>query len=323
MISEIQTINRFLASVSALETDKGAKEVDVAEYYTTQYVYPIRDAFDVAREFCVKTGLVIREKTQIRLGDLGKVYLNLGNKQGEAFILEPNRRQKDFLSRKVFLVSEPLDLVKKILYNFSRGSNGELWLSKEEVVTLEDQNFLGLLLQLGILIERKDVIELAPQYIDLLAVVISDTVMVVTPEALEKSEAEKRELTKIAEEYVLESERKRLKNTGAITQAKNIDHIAIRNVAAGYDIASFDDKNSENYDRFIEVKAGKSTPIRFFLSRNEFETAMRLKARYYIYYVCVKDKNPKELYIFQNPNEGIMKDPKFETHIDTYEISER
>jgi hypothetical protein len=157
----------------------------------------------------------------------------------------------------------------------------------------------------------------------LLEVVVSGTVRVMTPEAFEKSEAEKKEISKIAEEHVLQSERERLNSMGAIKQAQQIDHIAIRNVAAGYDIASFNGKNSENKDRFIEVKAGKSTPIRFFISRNELETAKRLRAQYYIYYVCVKDKTPKDIYVFQDPSEGVMKDPKFKICIDTYEISEK
>lgn len=323
MISEIQTITRFLASISALETGVGAKETDVAEYYTTQYVYPVRDAFDGARDFCVSTGLARQEKTQLRLGVLGKTYLDSGNKKDGAFILEPNRRQKELLSREVFLVSKILDLIKKVLYNFRRGQNGELWLSKEEASKMQDQNFLGLLLQLDILIENKDIIKLAPQYVELLEIVVSNTVMVVTPEAFEKSEAAKKEIANIVEEYVLQNERNRLIGIGAAEQSKRVDHVALRNIAAGYDIASFNDKGSKIHDRFIEVKAGKPTPINYFFSRNEFETAKRLRNNYYIYYVCVKDKKPTELYVFQNPIEGIMEDPKFEIHTNIYEISEK
>lgn len=323
MISELQTITRFLASVDALEIETGAKEIDAAEYYTTQYVYPVRDIFVAARDFCIKAELVVYAKNQLRLSDLGRTYLNLGDKKDKAYILEPNQKQKDFLSRNVFLVSEALDLVKKLLYNFSRGPSGELQMSKEKAITLTDQNFLGLLLQLEILIEKNDFIELASQYIGFLEITLSHTVMVITPDMLEKSEFEKREISKIAEKHVLQSERKRLNNAGAIKQAKNIDYIAIKNVAAGYDIASFNDKNSENYDRFIEVKAGKPTPIRLFFSRNEFETAKRLGDKYYIYYVCIKNKKSREFYIFQNPVEGIIKDPKFEVFTDTYEISEK
>ncbi|MDP3793110.1 MAG: DUF3883 domain-containing protein [bacterium] len=322
MISEIQTITRFLASVIALETSAGAREEDVTEYYTTQYVYPVRDAFDVVRDFCVETELTVREGTKLRLGDLGKNYLNLSDKKDNSFILEPNRKQKDFLSRKVFLIPKILDLVKKILYNFRKSQNGELWLSKDEAAILQDQNFLDLLIQLEILIEKKDTIELAPQYIEFLEMVVSDTIMVVTPSMLEKSQIGKMEVAIIAEKYVLQNERNRLNNIDAVEQSKKVDHVALRNVAAGYDIASFNDKNSQSQDRFIEVKAGISTPINFFFTRNEFETATRLKARYFIYYVCIKDKKPNEIYVFQNPIEGIMKDLKFKIITDTYEISE-
>jgi len=323
MISELQTINRFLASVDALETDTGAKEEHVAEYYRTQYVYPVRDDFVLARDFCLGADLVGYRKEYLILTNLGRAYLNLGVKKGKDHILEPNIKQKDFLSRKVFLVSENLDLVEKILYNFNKRPNGELYLSKTEISALENQNFLRLLIQLGILIEKEDVVELALQYLELLSVVISRTVMVITPEAFKKSEDQKMEVSRIAEEYVLESERKRLKNIGAIKQEKDIDYVATKNVAAGYDIASFNNKDSVNHDRFIEVKAGKLNPIRFFVSKNEFENAKRLKAKYYIYYVCMEDKKPKEIYIYQNPTEGVMKDPNFEIHTDTYEISEK
>ena len=120
MISEIQTITRFLASIHALETTAGAKERDTAEYYTTQYVYPVRDVFDVAKDFCHEVALIVHSKTALYLSDLGKIYLNLGDKKDKAFILEPNKKQKEFLSLNVFLVADLLDLVKGILYNFHR-----------------------------------------------------------------------------------------------------------------------------------------------------------------------------------------------------------
>lgn len=323
MISEIQTINRLLASISVLEVDTWAKEADVAEYYTTQYVYPVRDVFNNAEDFCIKVNLAEVGKNQLRLTDLGRDCLNLGDKKAKAVILEPNKKQKDFLSRKVFLVSEMLDLIKKVLYHFNRSTDGTLQLPKEEVKTLEDQNFLGLLLQLDILIDKGEFIEFASQYIELLEGFISNNLLVVTPEDFEKSEAEKRELSRIAEEYVLKGERARLERISAIKQSKSIDHVAVKNVAAGYDIASFDNQNSVVHDRFIEVKVGKPTPINFFLSRNEFETAKRIKDKYCIYYVCIKNKKPQELFIFCNPTETIMKDPKFTICIDTYEISEK
>ena len=323
MISEIQTINRFLSSVYALETANGSKETDVTDYYTTQYMYPIRDAFNVAKDFCVKTELVEYAHNQLRLNDLGRNYLNLGRIKNRTFILEPNQKQKDFLSRNVFLVSKILSLVKKVFSTFSTGSNGELYLTQTETGNIKNQNFLGILIQIGILIENRGVLKMSPRYLELLETIVNSTVNVITPEAFQRSQIEIMESSKIAEEYVLQSEKNRLRIANAEDKSKIIDHVALRNVAAGYDIASFNGEASSNYDRFIEVKAGKSTSINFFFSRNEFEVARRLKTQYYIYYVGVKDKKPREIYIFQNPVEEVMKDPRFIINIDTYEISEK
>ena len=324
MISEIQTITRFLASVRALETTVGAKESSAAEYYATQYVYPVRDAFNEVRDFCLPAALVVKGKKTLSLSDLGNTYLDLGDKKGGVFILEPNRKQKEFLSREVFLTSSLLDQVKTILYNFHRGSDGEFWLSKEEAVRLPDQNFLGLLLQLEILVEKekKERIELSPQYASFLEVVVSHTLMVITPDQFKASEAAKIEIANISEKYVLQNERNRLIALGAVEQSKKVDRVSLKNVAAGYDVASFNDKDSIDHDRFIEVKAGKPTPINFFFSRNEFETAKRLRNQYFIYYVCIKGGKPREVYVFQNPIEGVMKDQKFYVRTDTYEIRE-
>lgn len=323
MITELQTVNRLLASTSALRVEDWSKAEDVTEYYTTQYVYPVRDVFEDAKDFCEEVGLLESKNSKVRLSSIGDEYLSLGNRDAKGYILEPNQKQKDFLSRRVFLTAPTLDLTSKILYLFHRDQDGGLRLSKEEVSALEDQNLLQLLLQLEILIENKDAIQLAPQYADLLEPYISGNLMVITPEKFKQSEVEKEELSKIAEEFVLQSERKRLKSMGAIEQSKKVDHIALRNVAAGYDIVSFNDQDSNTHDRFIEVKAGKSRPIRFFFSRNEFETAKRLKGKYSIYYVCVKDKRPQEIYIFSDPTVGVMKDAKFEIRIDTYEVQEK
>jgi hypothetical protein len=323
MISEIQTINRLLASVNVLEVNTRAKEADVLEYYTTQYVNPIRDSFDIAESFCVKAKLIEINRSHLRLSDLGRTYLSLGDKKAGAYILEPNQKQKDFLSRKVFLISETLDLIKKILYYFNKSREGRFQLAKEKTKTLKDQNLISLLLQLGILIDSGEFIELSEQYAGFLEKFIANTLLVVTPEMFEKSENERKELAEIAEMYVLQTECNRLKNTGAIKQSKGIDYVALRNIAAGYDIASFNDQNSKTHDKFIEVKAGNSTPINFFLSKNEFESAKRLKDEYFIYYVGIKNKKPKEIFIFNDPVKNIMKDPRFIINVDTYEISEK
>ncbi len=57
-------------------------------------------------------------------------------------------------------------------------------------------------------------------------------------------------------------------------------------MSAGYDIDSFTAAGAYDPDRFIEVKASSSSGLRFFWTRNEYLTARRLGAAYFIYYIA-------------------------------------
>ncbi len=83
-----------------------------------------------------------------------------------------------------------------------------------------------------------------------------------------------------AEEFVLELERKRLPEL-----AQKIKRISDFDVAAGYDIVSYENIETEHYDRFIEVKCYMGSP-HFYWSENESDVA-RIKADKYI--LCLVD----------------------------------
>lgn len=83
-----------------------------------------------------------------------------------------------------------------------------------------------------------------------------------------------------AEEFVLGLERKRLPE-----RAYKIKRISDFDVAAGYDIVSYENHDAEHYDRFIEVKCYMGSP-HFFWSENESDVA-RIKADKYI--LCLVD----------------------------------
>ena len=83
-----------------------------------------------------------------------------------------------------------------------------------------------------------------------------------------------------AEEFVLELEKKRLPK-----MAQKIKRISDFDVAAGYDIVSYESYETEHYDRFIEVKCYIGFP-HFFWSENESDVA-RIKADKYL--LCLVD----------------------------------
>lgn len=78
----------------------------------------------------------------------------------------------------------------------------------------------------------------------------------------------------------MELEKKRLPK-----MAQKIKRISDFDVAAGYDIVSYESYETEHYDRFIEVKCYIGFP-HFFWSENESDVA-RIKADKYL--LCLVD----------------------------------
>lgn len=83
-----------------------------------------------------------------------------------------------------------------------------------------------------------------------------------------------------AEEFVLSLERQRLPG-----KALKIKRISDFDVAAGYDVVSYENADSDTYDRFIEVKCYIGSP-HFFWSENESDVA-KIKGDKYI--LCLVD----------------------------------
>lgn len=118
-----------------------------------------------------------------------------------------------------------------------------------------------------------------------------------------------------AEKFVLAFEMKRLGN-------KQIEWVAEYIVNEGYDIASYNEKDDEEYNRFIEVKSYDGKTPYFFWSRNEVDVAKRKSDNYWIYLVNRVEMN-KENYkpiMKQNPIKNIMKDEKWDKQIEKYKF---
>ncbi len=84
------------------------------------------------------------------------------------------------------------------------------------------------------------------------------------------------------EKRVLQEERRRLTQAGREDLAEAVFRISEINVAAGYDIESFEFDGSR---RCIEVKSSTGRHIRFQWAMNERKQAEILGARYWIYFV--------------------------------------
>lgn len=107
----------------------------------------------------------------------------------------------------------------------------------------------------------------------------------VSPKELQEQLIAAQELGLAGEIHVLQVERERLVEAGRADLANAIEHTALINVAAGYDIHSYDDDGS---DRFIEVKTTRGESLTFFITGNEWSTARIHRQHYWVYRVFLQ-----------------------------------
>jgi DNA-binding PadR family transcriptional regulator len=114
-----------------------------------------------------------------------------------------------------------------------------------------------------------------------------------------KSRLKKMEETgEIGEAFVLQQERTRLTSLGRPDLAERVRHVSLEDVAAGYDILSFDETGNAI---FIEVKASKTANASFELTSNEFVVAGEKGAAYVIHRVINAGGPAPEVLKFENP----------------------
>lgn len=137
-----------------------------------------------------------------------------------------------------------------------------------------------------------------------------------TLEQLRKQQEEQSKRGLEAEEFALKLEKLRLPS-----KAMKIKRISDFDVSAGYDIVSYDNEDSSQYDRFIEVKCFIGSP-HFFWSENESDVA-HIKGQKYI--LCLVDYEKMNIpgYIpdyIENPYEVIFDNEQWMVTPSSYRV---
>ena len=133
-----------------------------------------------------------------------------------------------------------------------------------------------------------------------------------SPEQLQKILEKQNLLGLEAEKLVVKYETEKIKS---FNQNLNIDHVALRDVSAGYDIRSYELDSESIKEIYIEVKAVSISNYKFHLSMQENQTANKFLDRYYLYLLPVDLSNKekfdyKKLLKIQNINKTIFQNKK-------------
>jgi hypothetical protein len=262
---------------------------------------------------------------KIRLTNNGRLLLEKCTiKNGNAYSDE-NSEQMNFLKEEFWNTEKILDDFKKMLKYFFeynshadmkcvimiKTSTGEITTPPSNDKLFADRFTEAYLEEIGIF-ERKDEINNRTGDVETVLYCknfakevskIRNNVKEVTEEELAKKIAENKEIGNEGEEEVLKTEREKFREEGRIDLSMTIKQESVTNAYAGYDIKSYEDKNSKliEYDKLIEVKTTRSTSPRFFWSSNEIKVAKREGEKYWIYLWTNWNSSKKSLEKIQNP----------------------
>jgi len=133
----------------------------------------------------------------------------------------------------------------------------------------------------------------------------------VSPIEFLRIQQKKMEIGRAAELEIIKYEKERLSEFPSL--AEKIEHTANKDVAAGYDIKSFEEphSNGENpIPRFIEVKAVSLLDYRFDWTRNEMEKSKIFQKNYFLYLLPIGrggNFNIENLLIVNDPYSNVYK----------------
>lgn len=159
--------------------------------------------------------------------------------------------------------------------------------------------FRNLLIQYSVLTESGGELVLNPEYELVFEENKRKQRVVKTLEQLKRQLEQQEKQGEEAELFVVNYEKNRLAQS---IKNGSIKRISVIDVSAGYDILSYENEKSVDYDRFIEVKSFSGN-MHFYWSENEIETAKLYEDMYYIYLIDVSKMKEQgyEPTIIKNP----------------------
>ena len=212
--------------------------------------------------------------------------------------------------------------------NFNN-DNDNYWMYMDQVVdSFNDSKFIDILWALDIIQGKKNLVILNPE-LNIFEINIKKIQLRPQTQAqFDDIKAIQKQVGEIAEKFVIEFEKQRLKKEYCDEKIDKINQISITNTRAGYDIESFNDKSSLSHDRFIEVKGSVNKKFDIHWSVNEINKAEELQDKYWLYFVSEIDPEtgmcPNAPEPYPNPFVNIYQNQsEFDQNIEGYHIKRK
>lgn len=252
-----------------------------------------------------------RSKELIALSKLGNSFVELEYNKTDRL----TKKQGVFLLVDVFRHTPIVGDLHLIIKNLNKDPEGNLWINpKDRRVEEKLEIVLKLLQQLKVANYQDGKILIKQEYLDYIIETITWDLSI-DEESFASILEQNRRLGEMAEEYVMVAEKDRLIKLGRRDLAESVKIISKNNVAAGYDIESFDGDGLDILpDRFIEVKGNLGNKSVFYITRNELEVSKKKGNTYWLYCVVnMISEKERKLYLIQNPQKAIFEERRFKS----------
>lgn len=238
--------------------------------------------------------------------DLGIISFNghsvVLSKDGESLAEKNNQERLFFIGKRVFahVIENEYLSCKEIRYSIETNAIE----MPANAFLLSAAIYRNLLISINALIRSTNVLIVSTRYEVCFEMLCKKARRTLTQNDLLQQLEKQRIDGELAELFVLDYENKRLASAGK--KAKRISQI---DVAAGYDILSFQESSSNEYDSFIEVKSYHGKP-HFYWSENERITSKALADRYSLFLVDIEKVSEQEYQplIIRNPYNNLPED---------------
>lgn len=227
----------------------------------------------------IALGLVHEGHDEIRLSALGRELLAAASWPPYNFFTE---KQGTLLLAELVQHPDFSNPLAGLLHRMHRRRDGSLELIPGSVVlTHSETQCLQALQSMWAIRYSNGVLSMPRTTYDTMLDVLGPSAVLAEDELLRILELQRKRAV-ASEEYVKALEVDRLTKGNRQDLAGLVERVATRDVAAGYDIRSFE---IDGTDRFIEVKSSSGVQIRFFISRNEHRFLQEHDSTAWIYFV--------------------------------------
>lgn len=258
-------------------------------------------------QFAVQLGFLRRVGIDLQITDSGLLFMSFN----AARFYELTPEQARYLARHHYLDGTFAEDCRRAFHSFAVSDDPPrlTWSELDDGAIDAEPWLLDHLCQLGLIARQDDGYESLPAFAGALLNFV-DEPRGLTEERLKDLLLEREALGDVGEQLAMEFELRRLIDGGHVVEAHCIRRISRFRVNAGYDIESFDGSaQAGSFDRFIEVKASRSSDIRFYWTENEMKVAQHLGTKYWIYYFGgVNEKGETALppLLFQDPMRSVV-----------------